>query len=298
MKTPPKLKTGDKIALVAPARKVIFDEISTAVSIIESRGLEVVYDERLFAEHHQFAGDDNFRAKVFQEQLDNPDIKAIFFVRGGYGGLRIVDKLNFDKFKQYPKWIVGYSDSTVFHGKLQCLGYESLHASMPLNFSNNTPEALDSLFDILFGKPIHYQIKSNKLNKIGEVKAEIVGGNLSVLYSMLGSNAFPKTQNKILFIEDLDEYLYHIDRMFLALKRAKKLENIAALIVGGMTKMHDNKVRFGETAYEIIAEHIAEYDIPVCFGFPAGHFDDNRAFVLGRKTTLKVENKKVDFEFN
>lgn len=298
MKRLPLLQIGDQVSLVAPARKIAFDEISEAISIIENRGIKVVFDERLFAEHHQFSGDDNFRAKVFQDYLDNPEIKAIFFVRGGYGSLRIVDKLNFDQFQQHPKWIIGYSDSTVFHGKLQCLGYESLHASMPINFATNTIEALNSIFDVLFGKPIHYQVKPNIMNRLGEAEAEIVGGNLSVLYSLLGSNAFPETANRILFIEDLDEYLYHIDRMFLALKRAKKLEKIVGLVVGGMTEMHDNKVPFGKTAEEIIAEHTAEYDFPICYGFPVGHFDDNRAFVLGRKTTLIIKGDQVDFKFD
>lgn len=296
MKTPQFLRSGDKIALVAPARKISHDEISKAVSIIEQRGFEAVFDERLFAEYNQYAGDDTLRACVLQEQLDDAEIKAILFVRGGYGGLRIVDKLCFEKFIKHPKWIVGYSDSTVFHGRIQSIGFESLHATMPINFETNTPEAIDSLFAVLSGKSIEYRFENHELNRTGTAEAPLVGGNLSVLYSMLGSDIFPETNNRILFIEDLDEYLYHIDRMMLALKRAGVFENLAALVVGGMTAMHDNAVPFGKTVEQIIAEHISDYRFPVCFGFPAGHFGNNKAFVLGAKTRLKVSEKDVLFE--
>ncbi|MDR0969509.1 MAG: LD-carboxypeptidase [Lentimicrobiaceae bacterium] len=296
MKTPPFLRSGDKIALVAPARKILRDEISKAVSMIEQRGFEPVFDERLFAENHQYAGDDALRAQIFQERLDDAEIKAILFVRGGYGGLRIVDKLCFDTFIKQPKWLVGYSDSTVFHGKLQQIGFESLHATMPINFDTNTKQAINSLFDALEGKPIEYCIEKHELNKTGTAEAPIVGGNLSVLYSMLGSEIFPDTRNKILFIEDLDEYLYHIDRMVLALKRAGIFKNLSALVVGGMTTMRDNAIPFGKTAEQIIAEHVSEYDFPVCFGFPAGHFDNNKAFVLGAETHLEVTKSGVLFK--
>ena len=296
MKTPPFLRSGDKIALVAPARKISRDEISKAVSMIERRGFEAVFDERLFAEKHQYAGDDALRAHIFQERLNDAEIKTILFVRGGYGGLRIVDKLNFETFEKQPKWIVGYSDSTVFHGKLQQIGFESLHATMPINFGTNTPEAVDSLFDVLEGKPIEYRFENHELNRTGTVEAPLVGGNLSVLYSMLGSDIFPETNNKILFIEDLDEYLYHIDRMMLALKRAGVFGNLAALVVGGMTAMRDNTVPFGKTAEQIIAEHVSGHRFPVCFGFPAGHFENNKAFVLGAETRLEVSEKGVLFE--
>jgi Uncharacterized proteins, homologs of microcin C7 resistance protein MccF len=288
MKTPPFLSKGSKVALVAPARKISFAEIEPALFWLKAKGFVAVFDERLFAVDHQFAGDDAFRAVVFQNYLDRSDIDAIWFVRGGYGGLRIVDKLNFEQFSLHPKWIIGYSDSTVFHGKLQSLGYQSLHATMPINVNDNSQRALDSLYMALTCSSLRYVLEKHVLNRNGKVKAEIIGGNISVLYSMLGSDSFPDTEGKILFLEDLDEYLYHIDRMIMAFKRAGILSRLSGLLVGGLTDMHDNAVPFGKTAAEIIAEHVSCYHYPVAFGFPAGHFNDNRAIVLGREVDFEV----------
>ena len=268
MKTPDYLKKGSKIALVAPARKIGRDEISAAVKWIEEKGFVAVYDDRLFVEYHQLAGDDDFRAGVLQDYLDRDDIDAIFCVRGGYGTIRIVDKLDFTKFAKHPKWIVGYSDVTVLHAKMQQLGYQSIHGTMPINFPNNTLEALESLYEALTNPSFHKD-------------DVIVGGNLSVLYSMLGSDLFPETDGKILFIEDLDEYLYHIDRMMMGLKRAGKLANLKALLGGAFSDMHDNTIPFGMTAKEIIFEKVKEYGYPITWDYPAGHIDDNRAIIFG-----------------
>ena len=262
--------------------------MSFAFDYIRSRGHNPVYDERLFDSCHQFAGDDDARAALMQEYLDRDDIDVILCARGGYGTVRIIDKLNFDKFLQKPKWIAGYSDVTVLHAKLQSLGCESLHSTMPINFADNTAASLDSLFDAIEGKPITYQIPSSEINITGRAEAKLVGGNISVLYSLLGSDIFPDTEGKILFLEDLDEYLYHIDRMMTALQRAGKLDNIKGLIVGGLTKMHDNNIPFGMSAEEIILEKVKTKNIPVCFGFPAGHIDDNRTLILGKTTLLEV----------
>lgn len=282
MLTPKSLSSGSRIALVAPARKISYDEISFAVDYIESRGFVPVFDERLFLSHNQFAGNDDERASVLQYYLDDPDIDAIICVRGGYGTVRIIDRLNFDNFMQNPKWIVGYSDVTVLHAKLQSLGVESIHATMPINFSTNTQQSLDSLFDALTGKELVYDYKHSPYDIKGEAAGIIVGGNISVLYSLLGSDIFPDTKDKILFLEDLDEYLYHVDRMMTAFVRAGVLDNIKGLVVGGLTKMHDNAVPFGMTAEEVMLEKVADRNIPVFFGFPAGHIDDNRALVFGR----------------
>ena len=289
MKTPNYLKKGSKIALVAPARKIGRDEIAAAVKWIEEKGFEAVYDDRLFAEYHQLAGDDDFRAKVLQDYLDRDDIDAILCVRGGYGTIRIVDKLDFTKFKKHPKWIVGYSDVTVLHAKMQQLGYQSIHGTMPINFEKNTKEALESLYEALTNPSFRLERSGmEKSHSIAgdfstslEMTGEIVGGNLSVLYSMLGSDLFPETDGKILFIEDLDEYLYHIDRMIMGLKRAGKLANLKALLVGAFTDMHDNTIPFGMTAKEIIYEKVKEYGYPVIWDYPAGHIDNNLALVLG-----------------
>ena len=285
-----------KISLIAPARKVTEDEMSFAIDYIKNRGFELVYDKRLFDSYHQFAGNDDARASLIQEYIDSDDIDAIFCVRGGYGTVRIIDRLNFDKFIKKPKWIIGYSDITVLHAKLQSLGCESIHATMPINFTDNTQAALDSVFNFLKGEKISYEIDSTPINTYGTAEAELVGGNISVLYSLLGSDIFPDTDGKILFLEDLDEYLYHIDRMMTALVRAGKLDNIKGLIVGGLTKMHDNNIPFGMTAEEIILEKVRDKNIPVCFNFPAGHIDDNRALILGRKAKLSV-GEKVTLDF-
>lgn len=277
MKTPEYLKKGSKIALVAPARKIGRDEISAAVKWIEEKDFEAVYDDRLFAEYHQLAGDDDFRASVLQDYLDRDDIDAIFCVRGGYGTIRIIDKLDFTKFAGHPKWIVGYSDVTVLHAKMQQLGYQSVHGTMPINFEKNTKEALETLYEALVGK---HQTDGEFLATLG-MTGQVVGGNLSVLYSMLGSDLFPETDGKVLFIEDLDEYLYHIDRMMMGLKRAGKLANLKALLVGAFTDMHDNTIPFGMTAKEIIFEKVKEYGYPVIWDYPAGHIDDNRTIIFG-----------------
>ena len=283
MITPSSLSSGSKIALVAPARKVAEDDIAFAVEYIRQRGFVPIYDERLFLSHNQFAGNDEQRASVLQHYLDADDIDAVMCVRGGYGTVRIIDRLDFDKFLQKPKWIVGYSDVTVLHAKMQSLGIESLHATMPINFQDNSKQALDTLFDALCGKEIKYDLPQRTLDILSTMQGEVVGGNISVLYSLLGSDIFPDVEGKVLFLEDLDEYLYHIDRMMMAFQRAGIFDKIGGLIIGGLTKMHDNAIPFGMTAEEIISEKIKDKNIPTVFNFPAGHINDNRAIILGRR---------------
>ena len=283
MITPSSLSSGSKIALVAPARKVAEADIAFAVEYIRQRGFVPIYDERLFLSHNQFAGNDEQRASVLQHYLDADDIDAIMCVRGGYGTVRIIDRLDFDKFLQKPKWIVGYSDVTVLHAKMQSLGIESLHATMPINFQDNSKQALDTLFDALCGKEIKYDLSQQTLDILSKMKGEVVGGNISVLYSLLGSDIFPDVEGKVLFLEDLDEYLYHIDRMMMAFQRAGIFDKIGGLIIGGLTKMHDNAIPFGMTAEEIISEKTKDKNIPTVFNFPAGHINDNRAIILGRR---------------
>ena len=291
----PHLKIGSKVAIAAPARKVTQDQMQFAFNWLKEKGFVAVFDERLFAEHYIFAGDDDFRAEVLQEYLDNEEISAIWLARGGYGSICIIDKLDFTRFLRHPKWIIGFSDTTVFHGKLNRLDIPSLHASMPYCFDNKTIEAKESVFDALIGKPLHYEFSAHPLNRCGVTEGEIVGGNLSVLYSMLGSSSFPETKGKILFIEEVDEYIYHIDRMMRGLKRAGKLAHLKGLIVGGLTQIHDNPDPFGQSVEEVILDAVSEYDYPVCFGFPAGHFADNRAVVFGLSSRLSVMDEKVRF---
>ena len=284
MKTPEYLKKGSKIALVATAWKVTPDKVAAAMKWIEEKGFVAVYDDRLFAEYHQFAGDDDFRASVLQDYLDRDDIDAIFCARGGYGTIRIIDKLDFTKFEKHPKWIVGFSDVTVLHAKMQQLGYQSIHGAMAKYFEKDLKEPLETLYDALVGR--HQMVggflapealgMTTSLNNV-----PIVGGNLSVLYSMLGSDLFPETDGKILFIEEIDEYLYHIDRMMMGLKRAGKLAHLKALLVGAFSDLHESSLPIDMTAKEIIYEKVKEYGYPVIWDYPAGHIDDNRAIIFG-----------------
>ena len=295
MKQIPYLKQGSKVGIAAPARMVKPEEMEYAIQWLKEKSFVPVYDDRLYAEHHIFAGDDNFRAAMFQQYLDDEDISAIWIARGGYGSIRIIDKLDFTRFLEHPKWIVGFSDGTVLHGKLSRLGVPSLHASMPFYFANKTVEAKQSLIDALTGQSLHYEFPAHPQNRLGQIEGDIIGGNLSVLYGMMGSNTFPDLDGKILFIEEVDEYIYHIDRMMRALKRAGKLEHLKGLVVGGLTQIHDNTHPFGQSVEEVIAEVVSEYDYPLCFGFPAGHFDDNRAILFGQKVKLIISNEIVYF---
>ena len=299
MITPPYLQKGDSIALVAPARSVTIEEMMPAINLFEEWGLNVVMGSNLFRSHNQFSGTEEERTEDFQAMLDNEDIKAIICARGGYGIIRIIDRLDFTRFVEHPKWIVGYSDITIFHSHIHsCFGIETLHATMPINvFANHNYDATESMYDALFGKPISYQIPTDSHSIVGEGSGELIGGNISILYSLNGTTSDIDTDGKILFIEDLDEYLYHVDRMMLNLKRSGKLSNLAGLIIGGLTDMKDNTIPFGATAEEIILEAIEGTDYPVCFGFPAGHMDDNRALIFGRTVTLKVSDNQSGLFF-
>lgn len=297
MKQPAFLSSGDRVALISTARKIDQTILDSAIETFKSWGLEIVPGKNLFAEENQFAGSDELRLSDLQDAIDDPSISAIICARGGYGTARLVDKINWDNFLNKPKWIIGYSDITVLHGQLQVLGIESLHASMPVNFSSNSIECLESMHSVLFGKSLEYSINSHLFNRKGEVNAEIVGGNLSILYSLNGTSSWPQTDGRILFIEDLDEYLYHIDRMMITLKRAGYFENLAGLIVGSMSDMNDNDIPFGKNALEIIRDAVSEYSFPVCFGFPAGHIDDNRAIIMGRNISLSVGSESVKLSF-
>ena len=281
---PPYLIIGDTIALAAPARKISKTEILPAEKWLVSAGFNVFYDDRLFAEDHQFAGDDACRAQYFQDLLDDESIKAIWCVRGGYGSARIIDRLDFTRFRQHPKWICGYSDITVFHNHIQRhFQTATLHATMPINVtdSNTQSPACISFLDALTGKTLSYEIESPPLSRMKPFSGILTGGNLSMLYSLVGSPSDIDTTDKVLFVEDLDEYLYHIDRMMLNLKRSGKLSHIKALLVGHLSDMHDNTVPFGKTAEEIVADHCVNFDFPLVFNLPAGHLPDNRAFRMG-----------------
>ncbi|KXO00587.1 peptidase S66 [Aequorivita aquimaris] len=298
MITPKRLQKGDTVGIVSTARKISKEELKPAIQLLERWGLKAVLGKTIGAEENQFAGSDTLRAADFQEMLDNPKIKAIWCARGGYGTVRIIDKLDFSAFKKSPKWIVGYSDVTVLHSHIHNFGIETLHAQMCLEIENKTEEARESIRTVLFGEAYSIEMKrTDSVAPLGILKGELIGGNLSVLYSLCGSTSEMKTDGKILFIEDLDEMLYHVDRMMMNLKRNGYLKNLKALIIGGMTEMKDNKVYFGKTAEEIIVDLVKEYNYPVIANFPAGHIKDNRALIFGRKVELEIETNKVVLKF-
>ena len=296
---PPYLKKGDKIGIVAPARSITFEEVHPAIRFFQRHELEVVLGTYVFSRDRQFAGTDEQRRKDFQHMLDDDKIRAIVCARGGYGTVRIIDKLDFTKFCEHPKWIVGFSDVTVLHAHIhRQFGIETLHAAMPVNIrSEKQDDTLKTMMNALFGSRISYTFSKPLLSREGIAGGILVGGNLSILYNLMGTASEPDTKGKILFIEDLDEYLYHLDRMMMNLKRAGKLSGLNGLIVGGMKKMNDNVIPFGLTANEIIADNVKEYRYPVCYDFPAGHVDPNLALILGRKATLKV-GKEVELSFS
>jgi muramoyltetrapeptide carboxypeptidase len=287
--TPPTLKKGDKIAITCPAKKLPAP-MTDAVKLLQSWGLEVVLGETMEADFHQFAGDDDLRARDMQRFIDDDSIKAIIAARGGYGTIRMIDKVDFRSFAQNPKWLVGFSDITVLHTHLFAnYGAQTIHGQMPVNIPDASARSLDTLRKALFGEELSYQIPSHPLNRSGETTGILIGGNLSLLIAVSGSVSDPDYTGKVLFIEDVGEYLYAIDRMMRNLKRAGKLKNLAGLVVGGFTDVKDNDIPFGQTVPEIIMEVVKEYDYPVCFDFPAGHIPDNCSLILGKTINLKID---------
>jgi muramoyltetrapeptide carboxypeptidase len=288
---PPYLKKGDKIAITCPAKKLP-NPMTDAITLLESWGLEVVLGETVNASYHQFAGDDDLRARDMQRFLDDDSIKAIIAARGGYGTVRIIDKLDFTRFAQSPKWVIGFSDITVLHAHIWAnYGIETIHGQMPVNIPDASVTSLQTLRKALFGETVDYRFDGEPLNRSGHAEGILVGGNLSLLVAITCSASDYNYDGKILFIEDVGEYLYSIDRMMRMLKRAGKLKNLAGLIVGGFTDVKDNDIPFGQTAEQIILEAVSEYDYPVCFNFPAGHIPDNRALILGRNIVLKTDQQ-------
>ena len=288
MITPPYLQKGDTVAILATARKHIVKSMQPTIDLLEGWGLHVVIGKSIGLEENQLAGNDEQRAADLQEQLDNPNIKAIWCARGGYGTVRVVDLIDFTAFKKSPKWLVGFSDVTVLHNHLNTMGYKSIHGIMPISLAKASTEAIESLRLSLFGQPLQYAIDPHPMNRLGKATGELVGGNLSILYSVLGSPSAIDCTDKILYIEDLDEYLYHIDRMMMNLKRNGCLESLKGIIVGSMTDMKDNDIPWGKNALEIVQDVTKQYNIPVIFNFPAGHIHDNRALILGNNVTIEV----------
>jgi len=297
-KTPSYLQPGDTVAITCPAKKLPRN-IEDAVKLLESWGLNVILGETVDASWHQFAGSDDLRTIDFQRFLDDPSVKAIFAARGGYGTIRIIDRLDFSNFKNQPKWIIGFSDITILHSHIQALyETESIHGQMPLTIREGSEISLETLRKALFNEEYNYSYTSQANNRSGEADGILIGGNLSLLVMMAGSVSEQDYSGKILFLEDVGEYLYSIDRMMWNLKRSGKLNNLKGLIIGGFTELKDNDIPFGQTAEQIIMEHVKEFEYPVCFNFPAGHIQDNRALIFGRMSNLRVEGLQVSLSYS
>ena len=289
---PPALQAGQRVALVSPARKISAAELEPAIATLTAWGLEVVLGDSIAGDHHQFAGDDALRRRDFQQQLDDPSIRAILCARGGYGTARIVDGLDFARFNAHPKWVAGFSDVTVLNTHLLALGHASIHGVMPVLFHQAGGKmALESLRRALFGEAaLPIGAPAHPLNRPGTATGALVGGNLSLLTTVTATASQASFEGRILFLEDLDEYLYHIDRMMLHLHRSGQLAGLAGLVVGHFSDMRDNTIPFGTTAVEIIDSYARLYNFPVGYGFPVGHEASNLALVVGREAKLTVDS--------
>ena len=290
------LRTGDTIAIVAPAKAIEKEFVLFARQKMEAMGYQVIIGQNTLGRHNYYSGTIPERLSDFQEALDNPNVKAVLCARGGYGCVQLVDLINWSSILREPKWIIGFSDITVFHQRLQKLGLRSIHGTMPLNFKENSEESFSTLINSLEQKEYSITATPHPSNKKGTVQGVVVGGNLSILYSLLGTDDHIDYNDKILFIEDLSEQLYVLDRMFFAFKKAGVLDKIKGLIVGGMTNMSDTTPPIGETTEQIILKHFQYSKTPVCFEFPAGHINDNRAIRFGSNATLTVTEESAELK--
>lgn len=297
MKRPPFLRQGDKVAIVCPAGRVDH-AMDDAVALLRSWGLEVQLGKTVGTHFYQFAATDGERARDFQVALDDDSVRAVFAARGGYGTVRMVDLLDFSEFMEYPKWVIGFSDITVLHSHIhQFCAVQTIHGQMPLTIPDGTKKSLQSLRQTLFGESVAYEVAPDERNRLGEAQGKLIGGNLALLVSVLGSVSDMDYDGKILFVEDVGEYYYAVDRMFWALKRAGRLAKLKGLIIGGFTSLKDNETPFGFSVPEIVMEVVQEYDYPVVFDFPAGHIDNNYSLILGENVYLNVGMEKVVLKF-
>jgi len=300
IKVPPYLQKGDTIALVCPAGLMPVEKLSECIRVLnENWGFTTKVGTTIGRQYHYFSGTDEERIEDFQHMLDDDNVKAILCARGGYGLSRIIDKIDFTRFTENPKWIIGFSDVTILHSHIyRNYNISTLHGPMANAFNEDgfKNEFVHSLRYALEGRKIKYQVNQHEFNRKGEGIGELVGGNLALLTHLIGTNSDLKTKGRILFIEDVGEYLYNIDRMMYQLRRTGKLDKLAGLIVGGFTDMKDTENPFGQTAYEIIRDAVAEYDYPVCFDFPVSHGKENYALKIGVGYKLKVGKNKVTLE--
>lgn len=294
---PSYLKKGDKIAIVCPANK-LKKSIDPAIAQLEDWGLQVIQGNSIHADYFQFAGDDELRAADLQTFLDDADIKAILAARGGYGGIRIIDQLDFTGFNKSPKWIAGFSDTTALLSHIQAAFHiQSIHGQMPASFETGTPLSLETLRKALFGEELYYTYKSTTTNRPGQAEGVLIGGNLSLLVAMQGSVSEMDYTDKILFLEDVGEHEYAIDRMMRMLKRGGKLARLKGLIIGAFNEIEPQEIPFGQSPEELIMDIVREYDYPVCFNFPVGHIADNNALIVGRTAIMNADNNEVTLAY-
>lgn len=293
------LKEGDTILLLSPAGKIKVENVLPTVELLKSWGFTIKIASHSFSEYYRFAGTDEQRLDDMQTALDDENVKAIICNRGGYGSIRIIEKLNFEKFFHHPKWMVGFSDITVFHSYFnRVLNCETLHAPMPINLSQNDvpQETVENFRKALFGKPLHYRVTPNSLNVLGKAKGQLIGGNLATFANLLSTPFSYEFDDKILFIEDIGEPIHKVDQIFWALKLSKKLDKLKGLIVGGFTNI-DIHPNFGRNVAELIHNIVKPYNFPVIFAFPVGHVDNNYPLYIGREVSINVESNDVNFTF-
>lgn len=297
---PPHLIPGNTIGIMCPSGYMPFEKMAACIDRLKSWGLHVQLGSTTNNQFHYFSGTDEQRLTDLQEMLDNPAINAVLFGRGGYGLSRIIDRIDFKLFNDNPKWLIGYSDITLMHNHLTAnSSVVSLHAPMAAAFIDATDNSvyLQSIRNLLFGEAVYYDIATHPFNRTGTATGILTGGNLAMLVHSIGSISEVETKGKILFIEDVGEYIYNVDRMLIQLKRAGKLKQLAGLIVGSFTDVNDTTIPFGKTIYDCISEHVSEYNYPVCFGFPVGHVAENYALQCGRQHTLHISKDSVSFYF-
>jgi muramoyltetrapeptide carboxypeptidase len=296
---PAYLQPGDIITIVAPAGVVVKEDIDKAKSIFESWDLQVRYGKNLFKQQGQFSGTDQQRLEDLQEALDDEHVKAVVCARGGYGTIRIIDKIDWSHFVNKPKWVLGYSDITILHAKIHNLGFESIHCPMPVNmakYSENDP-ILTQIREVLFFGQLNYANLFHQLNRNGFGRAKIIGGNLSILHSLLGTKYDMDYQGKFLFIEDVGEQLYKIDRMLHSFKLGGKFDELEGMLVGGFTEIEDGKRPFGKSAQEIIYDVTADFNFPVAFGLPIGHQKNNHPLILGAEIKIEIARQQAKIKF-
>lgn len=297
---PPRLKEGDTVGIVAPARKVSPAQLGPALVVLTSWGLNPRLAGNIFSSSHSYlAGTDKERIRDFQSMVDDPEVKAIFCARGGYGSTRIIDDIDLSPLLKTPKWIIGFSDVTAFHLRVLSLGLASIHATMPIFFGRReSEESVESIRGILFDGSCRIGFQADPYNRPGQAKGKVIGGNLSLLVDALNTPSEPDMNNRILIVEEVDEYFYKLDRMFTQLRRTGKLRNLAGLVIGHMTEIKNSDLEFGESVNEIVAHAVRDYDYPVAFSFPSGHHEPNRAWIEGAEAVLDVGVKMSQLSYS